>query len=86
MIQCFEMFTEFSGLAIGHFPAHFIVYFKANLRANSLLSILVFIHIEIRTNCHNKNFAPRLVLKERLWEARKWSIAADLERINTYGS
>ena len=33
----------------------------------------VFIHIEIKTNYHNKNFALRLALKERLRGTLKWS-------------
>ena len=40
----------------------------------SLLWKSVFIHIEITTNNHNKNFALRLALKNRLRETRKWSI------------
>ena len=32
------------------------------------------IHIEIRTNYNDKNFALRLALKERLRGTRKWSI------------
>ena len=39
---------------------------KARLRAESLLRILDFICIEIRTNYHNKNSALRRALKERL--------------------
>ena len=35
----------------------------------------VFIHIEIGSNYHNKNFAHRLALKERLRGTRKWPIA-----------
>ena len=35
-----------------------------------------FIHIEIGTNCHNKNFALILALKERLKGTRKWPIIA----------
>ena len=34
----------------------------------------IIIHIEIRTNYHNKNFALRLALKERLSGTRKWPI------------
>ena len=41
----------------------------------SLLWKSVSIHIEIRTNYSNKNFALRLALKERLRGTRKWSIA-----------
>ena len=32
----------------------------------------VFIHIELGTNYHNKNYALRLALKERLRRTRKW--------------
>ena len=48
--------------------------FKAKLSAKSLLWKSVFIHIEIGTNYHNKNFALRLALKERLKGTRKWPI------------
>ena len=40
----------------------------------SLLWKSVFIHIEIGANCHNKNYALRLALKERLMGTRKWPI------------
>ena len=40
----------------------------------SFLWTSVFIHVEIRTNYHNKNFALGLSLKERLRGIRKWSI------------
>ena len=60
------MFDQKKAPAIGHFWVHFGLYFKTSLRVNSLLQISVFIHIEIRTNYHNKNFARRLTLKERL--------------------
>ena len=51
---------------IGHFRVHFSLYFKASLRAKSLLWISVFIHIQIiKTYYHNKNFALSLALKER---------------------
>ena len=45
------------------------------LSAKSLLWKSLFIYIEIGTNCHNKNFALRLALKERLRGTRKWLIA-----------
>ena len=48
--------------------------FKAKLSAKSLLWKSVFIHIETGTNYHNKNFALRLALKERLKGTRKWPI------------
>ena len=41
---------------------------------SSLLWKSVFIHIEIRTNYHNKKFALRLALKERMRWTRKWPI------------
>ena len=64
---------------IGHFRVHLSLHFKTRLSAKSLLSKSVFIHIEIGTNYHNKNFALRLALKERLkgtwkWIIRKWPI------------
>ena len=58
-------------IRIGHFQVHFILYFKARLRARSLFWRSVFIYIEIRNNCHNKNFELRLALKESLMGTRK---------------
>ena len=63
----------FSG-SIGHFRVHASLHFKVRLSAKSLLWKSVFIHIEIGTNYHNKNFALRLALKERLKGTRKWPI------------
>jgi len=60
--------------AKGDFRVHLSLHLKARPSAKSLLWISVFIHIEIRTNYHNKNFAPRLAPKERLMETRKWAI------------
>ena len=60
---------------IGHFRVHLGLHFKARLSAKSLLWKSVFIHIEIRTNYHNKTFALRLALKERLRGTRKWPIS-----------
>ena len=57
------------GTAIGHFRVLFSLYFKASLCAKFLLS--VFIHIDIRTNYRNKNFAFRLALKEKLRGTQK---------------
>ena len=54
--------------AISHSRVHFSHYFKARLSAKSLLQILVFIHIEIITNQHNKKI-------EHLGGARKWPVA-----------
>ena len=59
---------------IGYFRVHLGLHFKASLGAKSLLWKSVFIHIEIRTNYHNKSFALRLALKERLGGTRKWPI------------
>ena len=59
---------------IGNFRAHLSLHFKARLNAKSLLWKSVFIHIKIGTNYQNKNFALRLVLKERLRGTRKCSI------------
>lgn len=48
------------------------LYFKTSLRAKSLLLILVFFDIEIRTNYRDKHFTLTLTLKkketERDWE------------------
>ena len=51
---------------IGHFRVRLSLHFKARLSAKSLLWKSVFIHIEIGTNYHNKRYALRLALKERL--------------------
>ena len=59
---------------IGHFRVHLSLRFKARLSAKSLIWKSVFIHIEIGTNYHNKSFALRLALKERLRGTRKWPI------------
>ena len=59
---------------IGHFRVLLGLHFKARLSAKSLLRKSVFIHIEIGTNYHNKHFALRLALKERLSGTRKWPI------------
>ena len=59
---------------IGHFRVRLSLHFKVRLSAKSLLWKSVFIHIEIGTNYHNKNFAPRLALKERLSGTQKWPI------------
>lgn len=47
-------------------------HFKASLSAKSVLRKSIFIPIEIGTNYHNKDFALRVALKERLRETRKW--------------
>ena len=47
---------------------------QSRLRAQSLIRISIFIHTEIRNNYHDKNFALKLALKERLSGTRKWSI------------
>ena len=39
--------------------------FKASLSAKFFLCKYIFIHMESRTNYHNKNFALRLALKRR---------------------
>ena len=59
--------------AMRHFRVYLNFYFKASLRAKYMLWISVFIHPEIRTNSHDKNFALWLALKERLGGTRKWS-------------
>ena len=60
--------------AIGHFRVHLSLHFKARLSAKLWKS--VFIHIEIGTNYHNKSFALRLALKERLRGTRKCPICS----------
>ena len=63
-----------SANSIGHFRVHLTLHFKAILSAKSLLWNSVFIHIEVGTNYHNKNFPLRLALKERLKGTQKWHI------------
>ena len=55
--------------AISEFTSSFILN-KARLSSKSLLHKSVFIHFEIRTNYHGKNFALRLALKKRLRKLR----------------
>ena len=59
---------------ICHFGVHLSLHFKVKLSVKSLLWNSVFCHIQIGTNYHNKSFALRLALKERLRRTRKWSI------------
>ena len=63
---------------IGHFRVHLSLHFKARLSEKSLLWKSVFIHIETGTNYHNKHFALRLALKERLRGTRKWPIISSV--------
>ena len=65
---------------IGDFRVHPNLHFKSRLSAKSLLWKSVFIHIEIETNYHNKNFALRLALKVRRRGTRKWLILIWLDR------
>ena len=60
---------------MGLFRIHLSLHFKAWLSAKSFLWKSVFILIEIGSNYHNKNFALRLGLKERLRGTQKWPIA-----------
>ena len=62
-------FTEFLAWLNGPFPSSPQPPFQSEAKCES-----VFIHIEIGTDYHNKNFALRFALKERLRETRKWSI------------
>ena len=59
---------------IDHFWVHLSLHFKARVSAKSLLRKSVFIHIEIGTNYHHRNFALTLALKERMRGTRKWPI------------
>ena len=62
-------------VVISHFRVHFSLHFKVRLSAKFLLWKSVFIHIEIGTNYHNKNFTLRLTLKERLLKGtQRWPI------------
>ena len=66
--------TKRGQLSRSHFRVHLSLHFNARLSARSVLWKSVFIYIEIRTNYHNKDFALRLTLKERLRGTRKWPI------------
>mgnify|MGYP007058666351 CR=1 FL=1 len=73
--DCLFFISAESSFPIDHFWVSLSLFFKASLRAESLLWKSGFIHDEISTNDHaNKNFALRLALKERLRGAPKWSI------------
>ena len=48
--------------------------FQSEAKCEVFVMKISFIHIEIWTNYHNKNFALRLALKERLRGTRKWPI------------
>ena len=79
MFLCLFLLFFFSIMKrIGHFRVHLTLHFKARLSAKSLLWKSDFIHIEIGTNYHNKNFALTLALKERLRGTRKWPIQETL--------
>ena len=67
-----EEFKLKRNASISHFRVNLSLRFKARQSAKS-----VFIPIEIGTNYHNKNFALRLALKERLKGTRKWPIGAE---------
>ena len=56
------------------FPNSFQPPFQSEARCEVFVMKISFIHIEIRTNYHNKNFALRLALKDRLMGARKWPL------------
>ena len=56
--------------SVGHSRVHSSLHFKASLCEVSVTNISIFIHIEIKTNYHNKNFVLRLASKERLRETR----------------
>ena len=74
-LSCPRLFLwTLKSFQIGHFRVHLSLHFKARLSAKSMLWKSVFIHIEIGTNYHNKNFALGLALKERLRGTRKWPI------------
>ena len=52
-------YNHYHDFTIGHFRIHSNRYFKMGQSAKSLLWISVFIHGEIRANCHKK-IPPRL--------------------------
>ena len=57
------------------FPSCSRSLFQDESKCQVFVMNITSIHIEIRTNYNNKNFALRLALKERLRGIRKWSIA-----------
>ena len=70
---------------IGHFRVHLSLYFKARFSAKSFLWILVFLHVESRTNYHNKHFALTRFEKETevYSEMVYWIEESTCERDNT---
>ena len=70
---------------IGHFRVHLSLYFKARFSAKSFLWILVFLHVESRTNYHNKHFALTRFEKETEGNSEMvyWIEESTCERDNT---
>ena len=60
--------------SVGHFRVYLSLHFKVRLMLSLCYENPFFINIEIGTNYHNKNFALRLALKERLNGTQKWPI------------
>ena len=56
------------------FPSSAPPPFQSEAKCEVFVMKISFIHIEIGSNYHNKNFALRLALKERLRRTRKWPI------------
>ena len=56
------------------FPSHPQPLFQGESMREVFAMNIIFIHTEIRSNYHKKNFALRLALKERLTGTRKWFI------------
>ena len=53
---------------IGHFLVHLSNPFQSEAKCKIFVIKTIYIHIEIGTNYHNKNYALGLALKERLRE------------------
>ena len=59
---------------IGHLRITFGLLLKASLGAHPFIWKLVFIHMQMKTNFHMKEWAPGLALRKRPKVMRKWSI------------
>ena len=51
-------------VVIGHFPITLGLFFKASPGAHPVIWKLVFIHMQMKTNFHTKEWAPGLGLKK----------------------
>ena len=56
------------------FPSSSQPPFQSKAKCEVFVMKISFSHVEIGTNYHNKHFALKLALKERLRGTRKWPI------------